>query len=212
MPGQQSADLHVRRIALTGGIATGKTWVRARFEDLGVPTIDSDALAREVVAPGTPGLAAVVDRFGPDVLLPSGALDRAKLGRIVFADEEARAALEAIIHPQVRQATEQWFAAQDPASHRFAIADIPLLYETGRDRDFDEVIVVAADPETQVRRVMERDGLSESEARQRLAAQLPIAEKVAKADHVIRTDGTHDQTDDQVRQLWKRLSGSRAAL
>src|SRR5687767_8343110 len=151
------------------------------------------------------GLAAVVDRFGPDVLLPSGALDRTKLGRIVFADDEARAALEAIIHPEVREATEQWFALLDPASQRFAIAEIPLLYETGRDRDFDEVIVVAADPETQLRRVMERDGLTEHEARQRLAAQLPIAEKVAKADYVIRTDGTHDETDDQVRRLWRRL-------
>jgi dephospho-CoA kinase len=197
----------VRRIALTGGIASGKTWVRARFEDLGVPTIDSDALAREVVAPGTPGLAAVVGRFGREVLLPSGALDRKKLGRIVFADDEARRALEAIVHPEVHRATEQWFASLDPRTHPFAIADIPLLYETGRDRDFDEVIVAATDPETQVRRVMQRDGLSEPETRQRLAAQLPIEEKAAKADHVIRTDGTHDETDEQVKRLWKKLVG-----
>jgi dephospho-CoA kinase len=199
-------DSRVRRIALTGGIATGKSRVRARFEDLGVPTIDSDVLAREAVAVGTPGLAAVVKRFGPEMVLPSGALDRQKLAQVVFADPDARAALEAIIHPEVRRATEQWFASLDPQAHSWALADIPLLYETGRDRDFDAVIVVACDPETQVRRIIERDGISEHDARLRIAAQLPIAEKAAKGDYVIRTDGTHDDTDEQVRRLWRMLS------
>jgi dephospho-CoA kinase len=196
----------VRRIALTGGIATGKTWVRARFEDRGVPAIDADVLAREAVALGTPGLAAVVQRFGSEILLPSGALDRQKLAGIVFADSDARRDLEAIVHPEVRRAADQWFSALDPRSHPWALADIPLLYETGRDRDFDAVIVVACDPETQVRRIIERDGLSEHDARQRLAAQLPIAEKVAKADYVIRTDGTLDETDEQVARIWKLLA------
>jgi dephospho-CoA kinase len=200
------SDARVRRIALTGGIATGKTWVRGRFDDLGVPTIDSDVLAREAVAVGTPALSAVVRRFGPEILRPSGALDRQKLGQLVFADPDARHALEAIIHPEVRRATEQWFASLDPQAHSWALADIPLLYETGRDRDFDAVIVVACDPETQVQRIIARDGLSEHEARQRMAAQLPIGEKVAKADHVIRTDGTLDETDAQVEGLWKKLS------
>ena len=198
----------VRRIALTGGIATGKTWVRARLSDLGVPTIDADTLAREAVAPGTPGFDAVVSRFGAEVRTSSGTLDRQKLGRIVFADPNARRALEAIIHPQVQRATDQWFASLDPGDHAWALADIPLLYETGRDRDFDKVIVAACAPETQVRRVIARDGLSEAEARQRVAAQLPIEEKVAKADYVISTDGTPDQTAAQVTQLWKRLSGT----
>jgi len=200
------SDSRVRRIALTGGIATGKSWVRARFEDLGVPAIDSDVLAREAVAVGTPGLASVITRFGREILLPSGALDRQKLAGIVFADPDARRALEAIVHPEVRRATDEWFSALDPQSHPWALADIPLLYETGRDRDFDAVIVVACDPETQVRRVVERDGLTEQEARQRLAAQLPIAEKVAKADYVIRTDGTLDATDEQVARVWKLLA------
>ena len=199
-------DLRVRRIALTGGIATGKSWVRARFEDLGVRAIDADVLAREAVAVGTPGLAAVVRRFGADILLPSGALDRPKLAGVIFADADARHDLEAIIHPAVRRATDEWFALLDPRSHPWALADIPLLYETGRDRDFDAVIVVACDPETQVRRLIERDGLSQPEARQRLAAQLPIADKVAKADYVIRTDGTLDETDERVRTLWRVLS------
>jgi dephospho-CoA kinase len=191
----------VRRIALTGGIATGKSYVRARFEELGVPTIDSDVLAREAVAPGTPTLEAVVTRFGPQILDERGALDRPQLGAVVFADPAARRALEAIVHPEVRRAAERWLASLDPARHPFAIADIPLLYEVGRDGDFDAVIVVACAPETQLRRVMERDGLAEADARQRMAAQLPIEEKVRRADYVIRTDGTFADTDRQVRDL-----------
>jgi dephospho-CoA kinase len=195
----------MRRVALTGGIATGKSYVRAQFEKLGVPTIDADTLAREAVAPGTAGLAAVVDRFGPAVLSSSGVLDRQKLASIVFMDPAARRDLEAIVHPAVRDATDAWFDALDPARYSLAIADIPLLYEVGRDRDFDAVIVTAVDPETQVRRVVERDDATEAEARQRLAAQLPIEEKVARADYVIRTDGTFEQTDAQVRDVLDQL-------
>lgn len=196
---------HVRRIALTGGIATGKSYVRAAFEALGVPTIDSDVLAREAVAPGTAGLAAVTDRFGRGVMQADGSLDRQKLARIVFADAGARKAIEAIIHPEVQRRTSDWFAALDPRSHPYAIADIPLLYEIGRDRDFDSVIVAVCDPETQVRRVMERDGVSEADARQRLAAQLPIAEKAHRANYVIRTDGTCEETNRQVAAVLAAL-------
>lgn len=192
---------------MTGGIATGKTWVRARFEDLGVPTVDADVLAREAVALGTPGLGAIVKRFGPDVLLPSGALDRPKLAQVVFTDTAAREALESIVHPEVRRAIDEWFASLNPQSHAWALADIPLLYETGRDRDFEAVIVVACDPDAQVWRVIDRDNLTEREARQRIAAQLPISDKIARADYVIRTDGSHDRTDEQVRAVWKALSG-----
>ena len=195
----------VRRVALTGGIATGKSHVRARFEVFGVPTIDSDVLAHEAVAPRTAGLAAVVNRFGRDVLHSDGTLDREKLAHIVFADPDARKALEAIIHPEVRRATDGWFAALDADRHPYAIADIPLLYEVGRDRDFDAVIVVACDPETQARRVMKRDGVSETDARQRIAAQLPIAQKVRGADYVIRTDGTSEETNRQVSAVIERL-------
>jgi len=194
----------VRRVALTGGIATGKSHVRQQFEKLGVPTIDADVLARDAVAPGTAGLAAVVERFGPDILAPNGTLDRRKLASIVFADPAARLALEAIIHPAVRCATDRQFESLDPATYPIAIADIPLLYEVGRDRDFDTVIVVASKPETQLRRIMER-GVSEQEARQRLAAQLPIEDKVGKADHVIRTDGSFEDTDRQVRNVLAKL-------
>ena len=194
------------RVALTGGIATGKSYVRAEFERLGVPTIDNDVLAREAVAPGTAGLAAVVARFGPGVLDASGALDRHALADVVFTDPAARKDLEAIIHPAVRAATERFFTSLDPARHDFAIADIPLLYEVGRDTDFDIVIVTACEPATQLRRVMERDGATETEARQRLAAQLPIEEKLRRADYVIRTDGTFEQTAAQVRTTFEALS------
>jgi dephospho-CoA kinase len=200
----------MRRVALTGGIATGKSHVRAQFEKLGVPTIDADTLARDAVAVGTPGLAAVVERFGRDILAPSGALDRQKLASVVFMDPAARRDLEAIIHPEVQRATEAWFDALDPARYSVAIADIPLLYEVGRDRDFDAVIVTAVDPETQVRRVIDRDGASEEEARQRLAAQLPIEEKVQRADFVIRTDGTVEQTHEQVRRVLEQLQADAA--
>ena len=192
------------RVALTGGIATGKSYVRARFEELGVPTIDADVLARTVVAPGTRGLEAVVHAFGPQVLDPSGALDRKRLGAIVFADEARRRLLEQIIHPEVRRATDAWFEQLDPSTP-FAIADIPLLYETGRDVDFDGVIVTAVEPATQLRRVMERDQLTEAQARQRIYAQLPIEEKVSRADHVITTDGSFDDTDRQVREVFEAL-------
>jgi dephospho-CoA kinase len=200
----------MRRVALTGGIATGKSHVRAQFEKLGVPTIDADALAREAVAVGTPGLAAVIDRFGRDVLTSSGTLDRQKLAAVVFMDSVARRDLEAIIHPQVQRATDEWFDSLDPARYSVAIADIPLLYEVGRDRDFDAVVVTAVDPETQVRRVIKRDGATEEEARRRLAAQLPIDEKVKRADFVIRTDGTVEQTNEQVRAVLEQLQADAA--
>lgn len=187
----------VRRIGLTGGIATGKSHVRRWFEARGVPTIDADALAGEAVAPGSPALDRIVSRFGADILDASGALDRRRLGALVFEHPAERRALEAIIHPEVQRALAVWFTAL-ASTHPFAIADIPLLYETGRAGDFDQVIVIACAPETEIRRVMERDGLSEVQARQRVAAQIPLDEKVKMADYVIRTDGSLADTDAQV--------------
>ena len=197
----------MRRIGLTGGIATGKSHVRARFENLGIPTIDSDVLAREALAPRSSGLAAVAERFGRKVLKDDGSLDRDGLAKIVFADPEARKDLEAIIHPYVQRRTDEWFAGLDTSRYRYAIADIPLLYEVGRDKDFDEVIVVACTPATELRRLLER-GMTEAEARQRLSAQLPLEDKIARADHVIRTDGSYDETERQVQELHARLSAS----
>ncbi len=198
----------MQRIALTGGIASGKSHVRAVFDALGVPTIDADVLARDAVAPGSPGFAAVTARFGPAVVDRHGDLDRKKLGEIVFADAAARRDLEAIVHPAVVTAIEQWFSSLDATTHAFAIADIPLLFETGRDKDYDVVIVTACEPELQVKRLMARDRISEADARQRIAAQLPIKEKAAKAHHVISTDGNVAETNRQVHELYRRLTAS----
>jgi dephospho-CoA kinase len=193
-----------RRVALTGGIATGKSHVLAVLSRAGVPTIDTDQVARAVVEPGTPALAAIVHRFGPANLDASGALDRRALADIVFADPRSRLDLEAIVHPAVRTATEEWFAALPPSTP-FAVVAIPLLFETGRERDFDAVVVTACTPETQLRRLMARDRLTESDARRRIEAQLPLDEKVRRADFVIDTSGTYDKTDAQVDALLDRL-------
>ncbi len=193
------------RVALTGGIATGKSYCLARFAAKGIPTIDADILSREVVAPGTPGLAAIADRFGTAVLTADGVLDRPALGRIVFGDHKARAALEAIVHPEVYRHIREWFANL-PAPTRIAIADIPLVFETGHNHDFDQVVVAACDPEEQVRRVMARDHLTDAEARARVAAQWPIGEKVKRAHHVVWTDRGFADTDGQVETVYARLT------
>jgi dephospho-CoA kinase len=190
--------------ALTGGIATGKSHCLARFGTLGVPTVDADRLARLAVAPGTPGLAAVVERFGASVLRPDGTLDRAALGGIVFTDRSARADLEAIVHPDVYRRIREWFGRLPPSTP-VALADIPLLFETGHQHEFDRVIVCACSPDEQMRRLMARDGLREPEARARLAAQWPIEEKVRRADYVIDTGGTFAETDAQVRAVAEAL-------
>ncbi len=192
------------RVALTGGIATGKSYCLARFAKLGVPVIDADRLARDAVMPGSSGLRAVVERFGAGVLGADGALDRPALGRIVFGDAKARATLEAIIHPEVYRHIREWFA-NVPVGTGVAIADIPLVFETGHNHDFDAVIVAACDPEEQVRRVMARDNLSAAEARARLAAQWPISEKVRRAHHVIWTDRGFAETDRQVVDTYNLL-------
>ncbi|HEY7498769.1 MAG TPA: dephospho-CoA kinase [Vicinamibacterales bacterium] len=192
------------RAALTGGIATGKSYCLAHFARLGAATIDADRLAREVVQPGTPALARVAERFGRGLIQPDGTLDRAGLGRIVFADRTARADLEAIIHPEVYRRIAGWFANL-PSGTRVAIADIPLLFETGHQHDFDRVIVAACDSAEQFRRLVVRDGLTPEAARARLDAQWPIEAKVARAHFVIRTDGTFAETDLEVARAYEAL-------
>ena len=193
------------RVALTGVIATGKSYCLARFASLGIPVIDADQLARDAVAPGSRALEEVAARFGAAILKPDGTLDRASLGRIVFNDRAARADLEAIVHPEVYRRISEWLATLPPRTH-VAIADIPLLFETGHTHDFDRVVVVACDPREQLRRIVARDGLSERDARSRLDSQWPIEEKEARADYVITTDGTVADTDSQVRTVYELLS------
>jgi dephospho-CoA kinase len=196
----------VLRVALTGGIGTGKSYCLRRFASHGVATIDADLLARDALAPGTPGLAAVAARFGARVLAADGTLDRPALGRLVFGDGKARAALEEIVHPEVYRHIREWFANL-PAGTKVAMADIPLLFETGHNHDFDDVVVAACDPEEQVRRVTARDALSDADARARLAAQWPIDEKVRRATHVIWTDRGFPETDRQVGDVYDSLVG-----
>lgn len=193
-------------VALTGGIATGKSYCLAAFEALGVPVVDADRLARLAVAPGSAGFHAVVARFGRSVERPDGTLDRAALAGIIFTDRTARADLEAIVHPEVYRRIREWFVRLPPATS-VGMADIPLLFETGHEHDFDAVVVAACAPQEQLRRMHAR-GLEERAARARLAAQWPIEEKVRRGDHVIRTDGTFSETDIQVRQVLDALMGS----
>jgi len=192
------------RAALTGGIATGKSYCLATFASFDVPVIDADKLARDAVAPGSSALAAVEARFGRTIMRPDGSLDRAALGRIVFSDRAARADLEAIVHPEVYHRINEWFASMPPKT-RLAIADVPLLFETGHNHDFDRVIVAACSPAEQMRRLVTRDGLTEPDARARLNAQWPIEEKVARGDYIIRTDGTLADTDLQVKKIYEML-------
>lgn len=197
------------RVALTGGIATGKSHCLRRFAELGAPTIDADTLAKQAVEPGTDGYRAVVQRFGAGVLAADGTLDRAALGNLVFGDDKARHALEAIIHPTVRKSIDRWFESlHGQPGVRAGIADIPLLFETGRDKDFDVVVVAACAPATQKARLIGRDGFSEEQADQRIRAQMPIDDKARRARYVISTEGTIADTDRQVAQVWSEISGA----
>jgi dephospho-CoA kinase len=195
----------VLRIALTGGIATGKSYVARLLASAGIALIDADVLARQELAPGSPGLAAVRTRFGDDVIGADGTLDRARLAEIIFRDEVARRDLEAIVHPAVIRSIDEFFKRTCGPDTPMAVADIPLLYETGRENYFDRVIVVACPPEMQITRVMARDHITREAAESRVAAQLPIDEKVRRAHYVIRTDGSFAETDRQVAETIEKL-------
>ena len=187
-------------VGLTGGIASGKSTVAELLAAHGAVIIDSDRLAREVVEPGTAGLAAVVDRFGTGVLAADGSLDRAALGRIVFADPSARADLEAIVHPLVR-ARAAGLAASAPAG-AVVVQMIPLLVETGQAGNFDQVVVVDVEPAVQLDRLQQRDGFSPAEATARVAAQAPRELRLRAADVVIDNSGSPEQLADAVERLW----------
>jgi dephospho-CoA kinase len=179
----------MRLFGLTGGLASGKSTVAARLRELGIPVIDADQLAREVVAPGTDGLSAVVAAFGADVLDASGALDRAKLASIVFSDPERRRTLNGILHPRIAALTATRAAELATQGHTLACYEAALLVENGLADAFRPLVVVAVPPEMQVARAMARDGATEEQARARLAAQLPLADKIRVADHVIDNSG-----------------------
>lgn len=189
------------RIALTGGIASGKSAVATLFEARGVPVVDSDVIAREIVAPGTPALEAIRARFGDAVLLPDGSIDRRALREQVFADPAARRDLEAITHPAIRERMQAWSRT---AAGPYQIHMIPLLAEGGGRRDFNRVLVVDCPEELQIQRVMQRDGVDANSARNVLAAQASRAERIAIADDVIVNDGDRDKLSQDVDALHRR--------
>lgn len=199
-------------VALTGGIGTGKSVVMARFAELGAPVISADDVAHEVIGAGTPGAAAVRARFGDDVMRPDGNVDRLRLAAIVFRDTPARRDLEAIIHPEVRAAIAAWGEARARDGATIAVAEIPLLFENQREMDFDRVVVTACAEDEQVRRVTARSGLAVDDVRQRIAAQLPLAEKVRRAHYVIWTDGSIDATRQRAVDVWARLQRDAGAI
>lgn len=189
------------RIALTGGIASGKTLVSDELARLGAVVIDSDLLAREVVAPGTPGLTAIRSRFGDGVLLPDGNLDRAALGALVFSDDEARADLNAIVHPLVRQRAAE-LSSREPAG-AVVVQVVPLLVETAQEHDFDGVLVVDVPVEVQRSRLVERNDLGPDEAMARIRSQASRSERLAAADWVVDNTGGPDTTIAAVQRLWE---------
>jgi dephospho-CoA kinase len=189
----------VLRIGLTGGIGSGKSTVSALLAARGALVVDADRIAREVVEPGTPGLAAVVEAFGSQLLRRDGSLDRAGLAAIVFADPAARQRLDGIVHPLVRSRSAELAAAAPEDA--VIVHDVPLLVETGQAASYDIVLVVQADPELRVRRLVQR-GLSERDARARIAAQATDEQRRAVADVVLDNDGSPDELADQVDRFW----------
>jgi dephospho-CoA kinase len=179
----------LRVFGLTGGIGSGKSTVADRLRARGLPVVNADELARAAVVPGSEGLTRIVDYFGPDVLTPSGGLDRPRLGSIVFSDAEARRTLDAIVHPAVRQLATEAFAQLAEHGAPLAAYEVPLLYEVGLERTYLPVVVVNAPDALRRPRLALRDGLDERQLEARIAAQMPLADKARRADYVIENDG-----------------------
>jgi dephospho-CoA kinase len=187
-------------VGLTGSISTGKSTVSAMFAHQGARVIDADLLSREVVMPGQPAYARILEEFGSHLVLEDGSLDRKALGAIVFADPARRKRLEEITHPAVGTRQQRILSVLDEEGFEgIVLWDAALLFETGGVSKMDKVVVVFADPDTESRRLMARDGLSEADARARIASQMPIAEKAKRADYVIDNTGTREETERQVR-------------
>ncbi len=194
----------MRIIGLTGGIASGKTTVARMLAELGAVIVDADQISREAVMPGSAALAALVEEFGSDILLPDGTLDRAQVARTVFCDPAARKRLEAILHPAIRQLADQKLTELRKVGTEVVLYVAPLLIEAGAVSRVDEIWVVHVDQATQISRLMARDGITEQEALQRIAAQMPMEEKRKYGKVVIENGRGIDQTAKQVQQIWER--------
>lgn len=191
------------RIGLTGGIASGKSLVASYLEKQGIPVVDADKLARQVVEPGEPALAQIVATFGKNVLQADGTLDRKQLGAIIFGDEQKRERLNQIVHPAVRQLMKKQADLYEQRGYPRVVLDIPLLYESNLFHMVNQVWLVYVDEATQLRRLIERDGSTETEAKQRIAAQMPLTAKKAQADVLIDNNGTKENT---YRQVYNALA------
>lgn len=193
-------------IGLTGGIASGKSTVSALFVRKGAALVDADVIAREVMLPGHPVLAAAVEAFGDRILLPDGSLDRAGLGEIVFRDPEALQTLNNLTHPAIRrEIKDRMYALEQENPQRLVIVDIPLLYESELDSMFDQIIVVYVPRRVQLARLMERSGMKLEQAEDRLRSQMDIELKRRKANYVIDNSGDPESAELQVARLWDRL-------
>ena len=192
-------------VGLTGGIGSGKSTVARLLEKRGAVVFDADLLAREAVEPGTPGHAAVIERFGADVLAPGGELDREALASIVFADPAARRDLEQIVHPEVRRLFAEGSEAYRDTD-RVVVFSAPLLVETGMHTAFEVLVVVSATVATQIERLMHQRGMSEPSIRARIDAQAPLEDKAAAADFLVDNEGSLDELESQVDRLWNDLS------
>jgi dephospho-CoA kinase len=193
------------RVALTGNVASGKSAVAEEWRRLGAPIIDADELAREVIQPGSPGHARVVERFGWSVLTADGAVDRARLRDIVFNDEARRQQLESILHPEIRRLRAEREAALAAAGAEIVVNVIPLLYEVGMAGEFDVVVLVDAPEEVRLARIVEKRGLSVEQARRMIAAQMPATEKRRRATIVIENDATLEALAQRARTVWDSI-------
>ena len=194
------------KVGLTGSIAVGKSFVCDVLREAAVHVLDADQTARDVVAPGTKGLAGIVEAFDYEILRPDGSLDRAKMAKLVFSDEAKRKLLNSIVHPLVMEAQDRWITeveASDP--NGIAVVDAALMIESGGYKRFDKIVVVWCRPEIQFARLMDRSGLDEREAKQRIAAQMPQDEKKRYADYLIDTSKDHDDTRRQTLELADEL-------
>ena len=197
-------------VGLTGGIASGKSLVAQILRRLGCEVIDTDAIARDVVVPGTEGWQAVVTEFGPQILAEDGTINRAKLASIIFADAGRREILNSLLHPLIIRAVgEQVAAIQARDPDAVVVVDVPLLIECVMQNDFDEVMVVWAPRETQIARLMARDGLREEDARERIASQLPLDHKRECATFVVENDADREKTAEQVEKFFLHLTRDR---
>ncbi|WP_262392074.1 dephospho-CoA kinase [Sporolactobacillus inulinus] len=189
------------KIGLTGGIASGKSTVSRWLMAQGYPVIDADRVSREVVTPGEKGLHLIADHFGEAMLLPTGALDRKRLGALIFQDDKKRKLLNELLHPLIRTRMLQQLEELEKRREPIAFLDIPLLYESGLETLTDKTIVVYVTPEQQLKRLMKRNGLTEEQARERIDAQMPLEEKAKRADAIIDNNGSVTKTEEQIRAL-----------